>query len=89
MSSFFSTSLNVGWAWAWWLLTDVQRCSLEVMTLNPVCENVETKQGVPLTVTGVAQVRMIRNMFRPTLLEKFWRISLYVADDAMSKLYVT
>jgi hypothetical protein len=30
--------------------------SLEVMTLNPVCENVETAQGVPLTVTGVAQV---------------------------------
>ena len=86
-----------GWAWAWWLVTDVQRLSLEVivitiflrlvacskivtggksltlthkkthsnrwdnttvqvMTLNPVCENVETAQGVPLTVTGVAQV---------------------------------
>merc|ERR1712165_681257 len=28
------------------------------MTLNPVCDNVETKQGVPLTVTGVAQVTM-------------------------------
>jgi hypothetical protein len=27
------------------------------MTLNPRCENVETKLGVPLTVTGVAQVR--------------------------------
>jgi len=32
------------------------RLSLEVMTLNPTCENVETAQGVPLTVTGVAQV---------------------------------
>ena len=32
------------------------RLSLEVMTLNPVCENVATAQGVPLTVTGVAQV---------------------------------
>ena len=32
------------------------RLSLEVMTLNPICENVETAQGVPLTVTGVAQV---------------------------------
>ncbi len=31
------------------------------MTLNPVCESVETAQGVPLTVTGVAQVR--RNIF--------------------------
>ena len=46
------------WAWAWWLVTDVQKMSLEVMTLNPMCDNVETKQGVPLTVTGVAQVDM-------------------------------
>ena len=47
------------WAWAWWLVTDVQKMSLEVMTLNPVCDNVETKQGVPLTVTGVAQVQTL------------------------------
>merc|ERR1719326_1028356 len=31
------------------------------MTLNPVCENVETAQGVPLTVTGVAQVKLMKN----------------------------
>jgi len=37
----------------------VQRISLEVMTLNPVCENVETSEGVPLTVTGVAQVKVM------------------------------
>jgi len=49
------------WAWAWWLVTDVQKMSLEVMTLNPVCDNVETKQGVPLTVTGVAQVKIMKN----------------------------
>ena len=24
-----------------------------------------------------------------TLLDKFWRISLYVTDDAIAKLYVT
>jgi flotillin len=42
-------------------VTDVQRLSLEVMTLNPVCENVETAQGVPLTVTGVAQVKIMKN----------------------------
>lgn len=48
-----------GWGWAWWLVTDVQRISLEVMTLNPVCENVETSEGVPLTVTGVAQVKVM------------------------------
>merc|ERR1719446_510150 len=31
------------------------------MTLIPVCDNVETKQGVPLTVTGVAQVKIMKN----------------------------
>ncbi|XP_039232131.1 flotillin-2 isoform X3 [Drosophila yakuba] len=49
-----------GWAWAWWLVTDVQRLSLNVMTLNPMCENVETSQGVPLTVTGVAQCKIMK-----------------------------
>ena len=28
------------------------------MTLEPVCRDVETAQGVPITVTGVAQVRI-------------------------------
>uniref|UniRef100_A0A336LQB8 CSON010533 protein n=1 Tax=Culicoides sonorensis TaxID=179676 RepID=A0A336LQB8_CULSO len=51
-----------GWAWAWWLVTDVQRLSLEVMTLNPCCEMVETAQGVPLTVTGVAQCKIMKMM---------------------------
>merc|ERR1719191_2604113 len=36
------------------------------MTLNPICENVETAQGVPLTVTGVAQVKIMKD---PQLLE--------------------
>lgn len=53
-----------GWAWAWWLVTDVQRLSLEVMTLNPMCENVETAQGVPLTVTGVAQCKIMKVCWR-------------------------
>lgn len=53
------TTVVGGWAWAWWLITDVQRMSLEVMTLNPVCEHVETAQGVPLTVTGVAQCKIM------------------------------
>ena len=34
--------------------------SLEVMTLNPVCECVETSEGVPVTVTGVAQCKIMR-----------------------------
>merc|ERR550525_1152350 len=36
------------------------------MTLNPMGDNVETKQGVPLTVTGVAQVKIMKD---PQLLE--------------------
>lgn len=50
-----------GWGWAWWLVTQVQKISLAVMTLNPVCENVETSEGVPLTVTGVAQVKIMKD----------------------------
>ena len=41
------------------------RISLEVMTLNPICESVETSEGVPLTVTGVAQCKV---MVEPELL---------------------
>ncbi|TGZ62401.1 hypothetical protein CRM22_007464 [Opisthorchis felineus] len=50
-----------GWGWAWWCVTQVQKISLSVMTLNPRCENVETSEGVPLTVTGVAQVKVMRD----------------------------
>ncbi|XP_076803411.1 flotillin-2-like [Clavelina lepadiformis] len=48
-----------GWAWACACVTEVQRLSLEVMTLNPTCSSVETAEGVPLTVTGVAQVKVM------------------------------
>ncbi|KAF7489343.1 Flotillin-2 [Sarcoptes scabiei] len=47
-----------GWAWAWYLLSNVQRISLEIMTLMPKCENVETSEGVQLTVSGVAQCKI-------------------------------
>ena len=30
------------------------------MTLEPNCHEVETKQGVPLTVTGLAQVKVMK-----------------------------
>ncbi|KAK1331417.1 hypothetical protein QTO34_009371 [Cnephaeus nilssonii] len=46
-----------GWAWAWWCISDTQRLSLEVMTILCRCENIETSEGVPLFVTGVAQDR--------------------------------
>ncbi|XP_043910362.1 flotillin-2 isoform X1 [Protopterus annectens] len=48
-----------GWAWAWWCISDTQRLSLELMTLQPKCEDVETAEGVALTVTGVAQVKIM------------------------------
>ncbi|XP_026811051.1 flotillin-2 [Rhopalosiphum maidis] len=54
------TTVVGGWAWAWWLITDVQYLSLEVMTLNPMCDTVETVHGVPLTVTGVAQCKIMK-----------------------------
>ena len=37
---------------------DVQTLKLEVMTLTPRCESIETSQGVPLTVTAVAQCKI-------------------------------
>lgn len=33
------------------------RITLEIMTLQPKCEDVETAEGVAITVTGVAQVK--------------------------------
>ncbi|XP_043573999.1 flotillin-2-like isoform X3 [Chiloscyllium plagiosum] len=48
-----------GWAWAWWCVSQTQRMSLEIMTLQPKCEDVETAEGVALTVTGVAQVKVM------------------------------
>ena len=41
-------------------MLDILRISLEVMTLNPQCESVETSEGVPVTVTGVAQCKIMR-----------------------------
>jgi len=49
-----------GWSWAWWFVSDVQKLSLRLMTLAPRCENVETMEGVPLTITGVAQVKVMQ-----------------------------
>ena len=31
------------------------------MTISPICDGVETAQGVPLTVTGVAQVKIMKD----------------------------
>jgi flotillin len=47
-----------GWAWAWWGVTTVQTLGLGIRTLRPVCREAPTAEGVPLTCTGVAQVRL-------------------------------
>eukprot|EP00051_Salpingoeca_urceolata_P028242 m.485829 g.485829 ORF g.485829 m.485829 type:complete len:451 (+) comp24000_c0_seq1:113-1465(+) len=48
-----------GCAWAWCCVTDVQKISLNIVTLTPTCKSVETKEGVALTVNAVAQVRVM------------------------------
>jgi len=56
-----SRSVVIGdWTWAWWFVSDVQKLNLKIMTLTPRCESVETKEGVALTVSGVAQVKVIK-----------------------------
>uniref|UniRef100_A0A3Q3AZ24 Flotillin n=1 Tax=Kryptolebias marmoratus TaxID=37003 RepID=A0A3Q3AZ24_KRYMA len=37
----------------------LHRITLEIMTLQPKCEDVETAEGVAITVTGVAQVKVM------------------------------
>lgn len=54
-----NTRIVVGtWAWAWWWVTDVQKIALGIRTLHPICHDVMTAEGVPLTCTGVAQVKV-------------------------------
>lgn len=47
-----------GAGWKWWVVSESQRMSLEVMTLNPRVFSCETSQGVPVNVGAVAQVRI-------------------------------
>ena len=61
-----------GWAWVWWMVSDVQRLSLQIMTLKPKCDSVETAEGVPLCVTGIAQCKfMTAKEFLPIAAEQF------------------
>ncbi|KJE97317.1 flotillin 2-PF [Capsaspora owczarzaki ATCC 30864] len=56
-----------GYGFAWWLVSDIKRLTLEVLTLEPVCNDVETKQGVAVSVSAVAQVKFLTER---ALLEK-------------------
>ncbi|KAL4711834.1 hypothetical protein ACJJTC_006003 [Scirpophaga incertulas] len=48
-----------GWAWSFSSPSTIQYLSLEVMTLYPECEDVETALGVQLSVSAVALVKII------------------------------
>merc|ERR1712012_781209 len=57
-----SKKIVVGsWAWSWWYVTNVQYLNLNLMTIEPCCYDVETALGVPLSVTGVAHCKILRN----------------------------
>merc|ERR1719334_1561648 len=54
------------------------------MTLNPVCESVETSEGVPLTVTGVAQCKVMpEGELLDTALEQFLGKSSREIEDVI------
>lgn len=54
------------------MLTNIQRISLQVMTLNPKCEHVQSRHGVPVTVTGVVHCKiMSAPEFLPLAAEQF------------------
>ena len=52
-----------GWAFVIPCIQKVQRLPLNIMTLNVYSPKVYTMQGVPLSVTGIAQVSFISNPF--------------------------
>lgn len=61
-----------GWCWNTWMLTNIQRISLQVITLNPKCEHVQSIHGVPVTVTGVVHCKiMSAPEFLPLAAEQF------------------
>ena len=50
--------ISGGRCWVWSGLQKVQRISLNVMTLNVDSPRVYTLHGVPISVTGIAQVKV-------------------------------
>ncbi|CAL4060399.1 unnamed protein product, partial [Meganyctiphanes norvegica] len=55
-----SDAMIVTGSWGRILQRQLRRLHLQVITLNPKCENVETSLGVQVTVTGVAQVKVMK-----------------------------
>lgn len=61
-----------GWCWNTWMMTNIQRISLQVMTLSPKCEHVQSCHGVPVTVTGVVHCKIMSTPeFLPLAAEQF------------------
>ena len=62
------------------------------MTLEPVCKDVETAQGVPLTVNGVAQVKINglidENVIKAFLVITYFTSTYYISgvSDILIKL---
>ncbi|KAG9509966.1 Flotillin-2a, partial [Fragariocoptes setiger] len=48
-----------GWCWSCWMVTNIQRMSLQIMTIKPECKDVETVHGVPISVTGVVHCKIM------------------------------
>merc|ERR1711887_88022 len=47
-----------GRVWVWPIIQRIQRISLNTMTLQITSDHVNTKQGVPISCIGVAQVKI-------------------------------
>ena len=54
------------------MLTNIQRISLQVMTVNPKCEHVQSCHGVPVSLTGVVHCKIMSTPeFLPLAAEQF------------------
>jgi len=50
--------ISGGRVWVWPIIQRIQRLSLNTMTLQITSDHVNTKQGVPISCIGVAQVKI-------------------------------
>lgn len=54
------------------MLTNIQRISLQIMTVNPRCEHVQSCHGVPVTLSGVVHCKIMSTAeFLPLAAEQF------------------
>lgn len=71
--------INGGRVWVWPHIQQVQRISLNTMTLEVVSPRVYTKLGVPISVTGIAQVLLLlASLTKTTMMMKGMMMGLQV-----------